>query len=571
MADSDKPWQDSETRRRNFIRVTGAGVLGAIAGCTGGGEDTPTEPPTGDGGGTTPTETMTEGEDGGADVDVPPLTIPSTILANSFDPARNSGFISDSFMLNAYDTLLYIDPETGTPTENVATDWESEGGDRWIFTLRDDIQFHSGNKLTAEDVAYSMDRYVQVGTGNTGQWRNVVSGSEVIDEQTVAFNLEFPYGAFLSTLVRLYVIDSQVAKEHQKDGEFGDHGDYSKEWLHRNEAGSGGYFLKEHRSGNRTIMEKFDDYWKGWRDNSFEQFIHIQMRETTTVKQAMQREEILISDSYKSPDFWAELSSYDNVEVRQVPSATIYHLPLNTKKKPTDDIHVRRAFNYAYDWDAIINDVLGVSKDAQMAGYVSPVLPGRNDNLEPRFTDMDAAKDELDQSKYSIDEISDSLQIWHNAGGAFQKNSKLLLDSQLRKLGIEAELISTPFGNLYDWVTDPDAVPNVTTVFNGAIKPSPEDYTYLMFHSDAPDNLQSMTFYSTPEMDEVLGQARRTPDQEDRFELFKEAQKMAWDGYPSVPIVYNRFSQALNEKVKGWTWYGIAAFQNRVNDMYWQP
>jgi len=491
-------------------------------------------------------------------------------MASSFDPARNSGFISDTFMFNAYDPLLYIDPDTNKPAPNVATDWQSEdGGERWIFELRDDITFHSGNSLTAEDVAYSMERYVNVGTANTGQWRDVVDSAEVIDDQTVAFNLNFPYGPFVSSLVRLYIIDKQLAKEHQKSGDHGEHGDYTQDWLHRNEAGSGGYTLEEFQAENRTVMTKFNDYWRDWESNAFDEQVHIQMKESSTFKQAMQREEVLISDTFRPQSTWDELDSYDNVHVERKPSATLYHLPFNCSKAPTDDIHVRRALNYAYDYETALKELFKASMDSQMAGYVPPVMPGRNTDLEPRQQNMDKAQEELDKAEYSIDEINNQLRIWHNTGGVIQENTALLLQDNLRELGIEAEMFNTPFSNLYDWAPSAEDVPNISTVFHGATKPSPEDFTYNKFHPDAPAGLQSMYHYSDPELSEILGEARRTPDTEKRFELFREGQKLAWDGFPSIPIIYNPYNQALNNNVKGWMWYGLSAFQMRANDMYW--
>jgi peptide/nickel transport system substrate-binding protein len=68
-------------------------------------------------------------------------------------------------MANLYDPLVYPDLQ-GEPSPHIATDWSvSDDGIEYIFTIREDVKFHSGNQLTAEDVVYSMKRMLTIGEG----------------------------------------------------------------------------------------------------------------------------------------------------------------------------------------------------------------------------------------------------------------------------------------------------------------------------------------------------------------------------------------------------------------------
>ena len=61
------------------------------------------------------------------------------------------------FFQQVYDTLFRLDAE-GNPEPWLATEYEvSEDGLEWTFTLRDDVYFHNGEKMTAEDVVFSWE------------------------------------------------------------------------------------------------------------------------------------------------------------------------------------------------------------------------------------------------------------------------------------------------------------------------------------------------------------------------------------------------------------------------------
>ena len=80
------------------------------------------------------------------------------------DPAKATDFAGSVLMFNLYDTL--VTPSEGKPglSPHLATSWTIDGND-YTFKLRDDVKFHSGNPLTADDVVYSFNRMVALGQG----------------------------------------------------------------------------------------------------------------------------------------------------------------------------------------------------------------------------------------------------------------------------------------------------------------------------------------------------------------------------------------------------------------------
>ncbi|HEC61135.1 MAG TPA: ABC transporter substrate-binding protein, partial [bacterium] len=112
---------------------------------------------------------------------------------------------SSSSFVNLYDTLVFPTPD-GSVKPNVAERWEtSADGLTWTFYLRKGVKFHDGSELTAEDVAFTMDRIIGIGEGYGYMFSGKVAGSDVVDAYKVRFNLSEPYGPFLITLVRLYI------------------------------------------------------------------------------------------------------------------------------------------------------------------------------------------------------------------------------------------------------------------------------------------------------------------------------------------------------------------------------
>ncbi|MCK5586406.1 ABC transporter substrate-binding protein, partial [Candidatus Bipolaricaulota bacterium] len=127
----------------------------------------------------------------------PPITV---------DPAVASDWYDTEAMYNLYSPLVYPAPEGGARA-HLATDWEAVDGDltHWRFTLRQGVKFHSGYEMTAEDIAFSMTRFIAMGQGNSGPLGQVTA--VVVDRYTVDFLLDKPSAIFPDTLVLFFPLE----------------------------------------------------------------------------------------------------------------------------------------------------------------------------------------------------------------------------------------------------------------------------------------------------------------------------------------------------------------------------
>lgn len=96
-------------------------------------------------------------------------------------------------LYNVYETLTHYDDKTGEVIPKLAVEWSSNAdATEWVFKLRNDVQFHDGEKMNAEAVKKSIDRTIALNKGAAYIWDSVDS-IEVTGEYEVTFHLR--YGA----------------------------------------------------------------------------------------------------------------------------------------------------------------------------------------------------------------------------------------------------------------------------------------------------------------------------------------------------------------------------------------
>jgi peptide/nickel transport system substrate-binding protein len=274
-------------------------------------------------------------------------------------------------MANLYDPFLYPDLN-GEPAPHIATEWTvSDDGLEYVFTIRDDIKFHSDNPLAADDVVYSMKRMLTIGEGFTYLYKGVVTDVQAVNPVTVKFILANPFGPFLGSLIRFMVVDSKLLAEHydQSTSSYGgDVGDYGKTWLLTHDAGSGPYRAIDIKLEEYVLAEKFDDYFLGW-DPAAPQYFQISGAvEPVSVKTAMANQELEITDQIQPMENFIAMDAIEGIDVVAYDSARTFGASMNTKKPPTDDVHFRRVLAYAFDYETVNDRHLPRSRPCKRAG-----------------------------------------------------------------------------------------------------------------------------------------------------------------------------------------------------------
>jgi peptide/nickel transport system substrate-binding protein len=185
----------------------------------------------------------------------------------SLDPQESFEAVAAEIATNIYQKLLRPNPEKPEELQgDLAQSWTVEDGGKMLrFTLRDDAVFASGNKVTAEDVAFSLGRAVKMNKPPAFIINQFGFTRDNVDERiraTDARTLEIALDGKASPAFVLYclsanvgsVVDKKAVLEHaQKDDKGGD--DLGNGWLKTNSAGSGAWVLRAWKASESAMLE----------------------------------------------------------------------------------------------------------------------------------------------------------------------------------------------------------------------------------------------------------------------------------------------------------------------------
>ena len=145
------------------------------------------------------------------------LVIAENETPENLDPANATNSTVDQLLIGVYDALVQFKAGATEPTPQLAKSWTiSDDGLTYTFTLRDDVVFHDGSKLTAADVKFTIDR-LKAAKANVLNDLALLSGAEVVDDHTVKLTLSAPFGPFVSALSRIYIVSKAAVEPHLGD------------------------------------------------------------------------------------------------------------------------------------------------------------------------------------------------------------------------------------------------------------------------------------------------------------------------------------------------------------------
>jgi peptide/nickel transport system substrate-binding protein len=266
--------------------------------------------------------------------------------------------------LNCYDRLLRFKPvpipggggntiKMGELEGELAESWQvASDGMSCTFKLRD-ATFHSGRKVTATDVKWSLDRACTIGGFATTQMN---AGSlekpeqfVVVDEKT--FRVDFIRKDKM-TLPNLavtipFVFDSELAIKN------GGGDPHAKEWLKNNVAGSGAYKVESWKPGVETIYVRNDD-WKCGKLPQLRRIIARDIASPSTRRALMERGDADVSYGLPPKDF-KDLLDAGKVNVVGVPIPNgVWGCYLNTQVGPFKDVRLRQAVAWVMPYEKIL-------------------------------------------------------------------------------------------------------------------------------------------------------------------------------------------------------------------------
>jgi peptide/nickel transport system substrate-binding protein len=483
----------------------------------------------------------------------------------TIDPARGTDYTESYAMVNLYDGLVFPS-STGEIEPKLAESWTiSDDGLAYTFNLRQGVKFHDGTELTAEDVQYSLDRVLALKEGYSFLWEGIVAEVTVDSPYTVTFRLTKVYAPFLATLPWLFVVNKDAIVAHEVDGDWGTH------WLEiatDEDAGSGPYMLKSWDRGREIVFERFLDYWGGWPhgDKHIDEAHSIFLQETATCKTMLRRGELTMVEHWRTYEDYVEMDAIPGVKVLTFLSPEQLCYKLNTKKPPTDDIHIRRALAWAFDYDSMVNLVEPGSVQAR--GPIPVGIPGHNPRVFQYYQDLDKAREELEQSKYYPN--IPTITLVTPQGLEARRRVAIQFKETMAKLGVNVEIHVEPWGRMTDLATTIETTPDIMITSVSSNYPDPDTYFSFMYLSEAAGTWASCEWLLDPEVDRLIRMEQSTLDPEERAHIMNVLQHGILERCPDIFVNILALRVAVQEKLQGFTYRPVMSFYYYFRDWWYE-
>lgn len=476
-----------------------------------------------------------------------------TTTPETADPARGSGSNDLMLYVNLYECLVKPNAEDGSPEPELAESWQSsDDGLSYTFKLREDVTFSDGTPMTSEDVKYSFDRMLTIGEGFAYILQDILSETVAVDTYTVEFKLNRTFGPFVSALTSFRILNSSLVKANTiAEGMYDENGDYGTDYLLTHSAGSGPYVISSFAVHDTMVLTKNENYWNGGVPETAPDTVQIQeLTEASTTRMLMTNGDLDYVHGNQDATTVDFLIANESIEAAEFPEAGLNYFMMNTKKAPTDDVHIRRAISYATDYDQM-RSILGDAPEA--SGPVPTNLFGYVENFTEFIYDLDQAREEIAASAYADNLADYPISLDYIEGNGDTGKLVYLLASSLEDLGFNVVINETPWVQFCNNEAEISTSPNVTNAFVTTQYPEAGSILELKYASWTVGDWNQNEWLEDELFDNMLNEGLSTVDDEARIELYGEIQKyLVEEVVPSVYTCASMLKPVYNTDVFEW-------------------
>jgi len=475
------------------------------------------------------------------------------ISAMPSDPSSMIGMVageSASLAIGSYlfNSLLKYDQNLDLAGE-LAESWQVADDKKTItFKLKPDLQWADGEPLTSADILFTWQLITDENTHSPyASDYQLVTKAEAPDARTFIVHYSQPFAPALESWASL-----QVLPKHKLAGQ-----DIRTTSFAQKPLGSHYYQLKEWRHGEYIKLEKNPKSVLGPAniDHLIERIIPDPAAQFLELMadniDSMSMDPITYARIIPSrPALQARLNQFKEL------GNSYTYLGFNLKRKPFDDVRVRKAINYAIDKQEIIDGVylgLGIT-------IASPYKPGTrwsNLDLIPYTFDPAKAKQLLAEAGFEDtngDGVVDrdgkklSFEILTNLGNKQREKTAVIIQRRLKEVGIETHIRTLEWASLLTNFIKPgdfDAV-----VMGWGLGLDPDQYNIWHSSQQKPGQFNFIG-YNNPAVDKLLEQGRLEFDPEKRMQIYHEFAKVLYEDSPLVYLSAGYGLTAIHKRVQG--------------------
>ncbi|MFC6724486.1 ABC transporter substrate-binding protein [Halobium palmae] len=321
--------------------------------------------------------------------DTQEVVITQSQMDSGLDPHDHRETPTDNIVLQAYEGVLARDAE-GKVINQLATDYTRVEDGVVEFTVREGVSFHEGGTLTAQDVAFSINRIVKEDVGGLASPQSDqlpgVTGAEAPDETTVRVTSDGINPIVFASFATYCDVMKQSWVE-ENDGPY----------INSHMNGTGPFALSNYEEGVQVVYERNEDYWS---DPAPAQGLTIKSagESSTRVNQLLSGETDIAVNV--PPQDVNRVRNSNNASLTAVPSTRVLFNAMRYDVEPFSSQQFRQAMNYAIDLESIIENVL--------QGFAAPTgqptlegFTGYNSDVGPYPQDIDQAEQLVEESGHA--------------------------------------------------------------------------------------------------------------------------------------------------------------------------
>jgi len=474
----------------------------------------------------------------------------------SLDPGLATDTTSSNVLLNIMDPLVRLDADL-EPVPALAESWDVDG-EVVTFHLRDDATWTNGDPVTARDFEYSWKRtldpklaadyayqlygivgaeaYNNAKPAQAGNLREQV-GVRALDDRTLQVTLTSPQPWFVQQVAHHSFLAVHAPTVER----------YGSKWTEAENIVTNGAFKLADWKHDASITLVKNDNWRDADNVALERVEGRIIVDGTTRVQAFEAGEVDALDGGGLPP--SDMPRLKQLaEYEKYPALGTYYYGFNLKNIP--DVNQRRAMAFAIDRQSIIDNVAQADQ-IPATGMVPQGMPGFEvieQDFLPKRADVQKAREFMGKAEVAGNAKHKITLFYNDAPG--HKEIAVAVQAMWKDIGIDVTIKAQEWAQFLEFLGPPPS--DAVYVYRlGWIADYADPMNFLELWTSKSGNNNSR--FASPEYDRLIAQARNTPEDEQRFELYRQAEAMLTgpDGeLPISPIYWYTYTNLERESVK---------------------
>jgi len=514
------------------------------------------------------------------------LTVAVAQSVDSLSPFLAVRLVSTSILRLTYEYLTDYDPGDAHPVPGLATAWQpSPDKLTWTYTIRSDAKWSDGQKVTAEDAAWTFNKLMTDEAAATANGSFVTNFRKVTAPSPTKLVVELKKPQATMTALDVPIVPEHIWKDVKDFSKFNNDKSFPV-------VGDGPFVLSDYKADSYVRLKANKNFWRG--APKFDELVFKYYKDQDAAVAALRKGEVsfVAGAPALTPAQAASLKGQQDIRVNDAPGRRFYALATNpgaqakNGKKFGDgdpsllDQRVRHALFMAVDRKTIIDKVFqGHAVEGQ--GYIPPRFstyfwkPSANQELtyDPakaaQLLDQAGYKKNADGKRVGKDGKPLNYRVLCHATDPNDKAVGQYLKEWWAKLGVGMTL------DCLDNVTDPWLAGKYDLAFDGwSVNPDPDFvlsiHTCAALPATPKDTGQTDNFICDKTYDELYAKQLAEYDSAKRADIVKQMESRLYDlGYMNVMAYPNAVEAYRTDQIKSIETMPKAAGNIYGQDGYW--